>query len=93
MSTQIRSTTMGREKAEVLERKNAPQASEPVVMPQVVPTECGELQETGRKISDKRLLLRIRRITQELTRTDMMAHRPYTAGVMWVMAVESVPPC
>jgi hypothetical protein len=30
---------------------------------------------------------------RELTRTDMMAHRPYTAGAMCVMKVETDSSC
>jgi len=59
-------------------------------MPQVVSTERGELyKKTGQRVSEKRLL-EIRQVIRELTRTDMIAHRPYTAGAMCVMIVETV---
>lgn len=43
----------------------------------------------GQRVSEKRLL-EIHRIIRELTRTDMIAHRPYTAGAMCVMIAETV---
>lgn len=43
--------TIGQE----VEVVNALQASESVVMPQVIPTECGELREPDRGVSDERL--------------------------------------
>lgn len=54
----------------------------------MIPTEGGELYESSQRVSDKRLL-EIRRITK-LTRTDIMAHRPYTAGAICVITPEAV---
>jgi hypothetical protein len=67
MNARIRFTITGKETIEIISRKNVPQAPEPIIMPQVVHAEGGELHETQQRTSVKHSVLEPPRNSPEQT--------------------------